>query len=166
MAADGVGEYVVGVPIFNSETQGQTLDSLQVDSTYPYISSITMIAPSPDWFTGFYDFPASSGGTWYSEFTIETTPWDAGTETGTTFSGSNPAEDPVQPIFALTVSTVPDSGVFLDQDGTMVLPVASWACTLVTSDSAPTEAPSGAFEKSLLPFAVVTLFTVVTGLVW
>jgi hypothetical protein len=131
MAAMGVGEYVVGMPQFNNETQMQTLPPLVVTEAYPLASSISMIAPSPDWFSGFYEFSVADGGLWLADFAIETYPWDAGTEDGDTFSQDNAATDPQIPIFQLTIDTVPDNGVFLSPDTTTVLPVARWQCTMM-----------------------------------
>jgi hypothetical protein len=72
----GVSEYVVGEVQFNSDTQQQTLPTVTVTNAYPSMSTITMIAPSPDWFSGFYDFsPISADNLWYSSFVIETYPW-------------------------------------------------------------------------------------------
>ena len=85
-----------------------------------------------DWFTGIYDYaPISASNTWYSEFTIETYPWDAGTEDGDTFSTENPATDPQVAILQLTKDTVPENGVFLSPDMTTVLPVSRITCTAV-----------------------------------
>jgi len=62
-----------------------------------------MIAPSPDWFSGFYDFDPRdpSSNTWYGEFIIETHPWDAGTEIGASYSTSNDPEPTNVPILRL-----------------------------------------------------------------
>jgi len=144
---------VIGSVMFNSQAQQQTLPSLNVTSDLPLISSITMIAPSPDWFSGFYDFDPRdpSSNTWYGEFIIETYPWDAGTETGDSYSLSNDPEPTNVPILRLDEETVPQStGVFLSQDGMAVLPVAEWRCTLLTEPESGPPSFSPSFESPSL----------------
>lgn len=93
---------------------------------------MSIVAPSPDWFTGIYNFYAINidAGAWYGSFDIFSYPWDAGTEMGDTYSIGNESEDPHLPIFQLTADTVPGSGILLDPTGTDVLPVARWYCSL------------------------------------
>jgi len=105
---------------------------------FDMMSSITMVAPSPDWFTGFYNVRPIDDNSmvWLESFEIATYPWDAGTETGDNYGISNPAEDPKAPILRLTKDTVPDNGVLLNSDGTEVLPMATWTCTLKANSCA------------------------------
>jgi hypothetical protein len=114
------------------------LGNIKVDSGHPYMSSVTMIAPSPDWFSGFnaIDLRNIKTGTWYRSISMETFPWDAGTETGDTYQLNNPAENPHIPIFQLTKTTVPQSTMVFKKNGN-VLPVAQWDCSLVSEPSPP-----------------------------
>jgi len=139
--SSSTGDVVVGSVTFNSNTQMQTFDSITMTSTTPYLSTITMIAPSPDWFTGFYDFDAINPDTqtWYREFSLATYPWDAGTEEGNNYSGNNAASNPQEPILLFDENTVPSTGVLLNDSGDDVLPVASWTCTLEQPDPDPIE---------------------------
>mmetsp|Transcript_5372 Transcript_5372/g.7747 ORF Transcript_5372/g.7747 Transcript_5372/m.7747 type:complete len:526 (+) Transcript_5372:296-1873(+) len=134
--SSSTGDVVTGRVTFNSNTQMQTLDRIEMTPTNRQLSTITMIAPSPDWFTGFYDFDAvnSSTQSWLREFIIETYPFDAGTEEGGTYSLGNPPTNPAEPILRLDVDTVPSTGVFLNNSGDEVLPVARWTCTLDQED--------------------------------
>ena len=61
---------------------------------------ITMIAPSPDWFTGasMIELCDYETGMWKDEVTHMAMAYDAGTEMGTGFSGDNEAEAPHKPI--------------------------------------------------------------------
>merc|ERR1740124_615372 len=136
-ASSSVGAMVVGEATFNAEVQMQTFDSITMTPTSPYLSAITMIAPSPDWFTGFYDMNAINADTqtWYSEFTVTTYPWDAGTEEGDTFNPNNDATDPQGSISRLDVNTVPSTGVLLNAMQDDVLPMATWTCRLEDPNS-------------------------------
>ena len=94
-----------------------------------------MAGPSPDWFTGMYNFnPIDQNSQfWYGTFEIATYPWDAGTEKGSTYSINNNSENPHVPIIQLTKDTVPDNGILLDPTREEVLPMAVWTCDLVAS---------------------------------
>lgn len=148
-ANSSVGSYVVGSLTFNSNQQEQTFDNLVVDSNHPMLSTITMIAPSPDWFSGFYDFELfdATTSTWFSNFVLDTYPFDAGTETGGNYSLANTAEDPTLPIDEFTASNPLSTGVFLTLDESTVLPVAQWECTLIADEpgtpvSSPVPSPA------------------------
>jgi hypothetical protein len=95
---------------------GLSWSPLLLDSSHPFISSISMSAPSPDWFTGFYNFPLinDSSDTWYESFEIESYPWDAGTDSGDTYLADNRPIDLPLWIYQLTADTVPPTNVFLD----------------------------------------------------
>lgn len=133
------GDVIVGTLQFlTSDGPTQAFEPILMTANFPYLSTISMAAPSPDWFTGFYNFlpaGASDGGCfWFQSFEIATYPWDAGTEKGGLYSINNDPEDPHEPIFQLTNNTVPDTGVFLDENGTDVLPVAIWKCSIDDSE--------------------------------
>lgn len=115
-----------------SDSHTQTFNGLRLDFVHSYISTISMVGPSPDWFSGFPPFRVidSKTGMWYSSFTIDTYPYDAATDSGTTYKSENAASNPHSFIYPLTAETVPESGVFLVPNGTTVLPVARWTCTV------------------------------------
>lgn len=66
---------------------------------------------------------------WFSNFTIETYAWDAGTDSGITYGSSNQATSPKDDIFQLTKESLPSSNVFLSSDELTVEPVARWSCS-------------------------------------
>eukprot|EP00751_Fragilariopsis_kerguelensis_P050566 CAMPEP_0171033500 /NCGR_PEP_ID=MMETSP0736-20130129/39037_1 /TAXON_ID=186038 /ORGANISM="Fragilariopsis kerguelensis, Strain L26-C5" /LENGTH=216 /DNA_ID=CAMNT_0011476483 /DNA_START=177 /DNA_END=823 /DNA_ORIENTATION=- len=120
------GDIITGEIQYNSKQQEQTLPDIAVTPWFDMLSSITMIAPSPDWYTGFYDVKPvdPSSMVWYESFEIATYPWDAGTDEGDDFNSSDQAEDPHVPIQQLT------EGVLLNPDKAEVLPMATWSCSL------------------------------------
>jgi len=132
-----VGEMVVGSDQFNALNEPQTFQDIRLTSDFPFLSTISMVAPSPDWFSGIPAFRPIDDidGVWYDFFEVATYPWDAGTETGDTYSLSNAIQDPENPITRLTVDTVPENGILLDPTGTIVPPMALWSCTLYQSPS-------------------------------
>jgi hypothetical protein len=136
-AGGATNPVVIGPLLFtqNSERELQ-LPDIQVDESHPFISTISMIAPSPDWFSGFNNFDARdvSANAWYQVFEIETLPWDAGT------MDDNFAPEDAS-ILAFSIDRLPSNGAFASSDGSTVLPVARWTCTLHTPP-APSVAPS------------------------
>mmetsp|Transcript_14509 Transcript_14509/g.40350 ORF Transcript_14509/g.40350 Transcript_14509/m.40350 type:complete len:287 (+) Transcript_14509:109-969(+) len=137
------GATVIGSNQFNGSDPPQTFADIVLTPQFPLLSTITMVAPSPDWFSGFYNVSPITGTNdsskqagkmvWYDSFEIESFPWDAGTETGTTYTINNDPEPTNQPIQQITVATVPSNNILLDPSGTKVLPMANWKCTLVDS---------------------------------
>ena len=142
-----VGESIQGAVQFNSESSYQIFTEITLTPWFNRMSSITMIAPSPDWFTGFsglkpYKRRAKTGSTtWLTSFDVLTYPFDAGTDSGTTYNAGNEAEDPPLAIYELTNETIPttvqidDFGfsinqVFLNSNRNGVEPVGKWKCTL------------------------------------
>ena len=78
--------------------------SLEFNATpeNPLVTLVTMIAPSPDWFVGVMGLDLRPGGRWAEEVSVVLYPWDAGTDSGATYtSGDQPTVPPV-PLFAIT----------------------------------------------------------------
>ena len=71
--------------------------NVEVTQDYSLVSLVTMIAPSPDWFTGIIkmDLCDSSTGMWRDSWNVTMLhPWDAGTDDGTTFTAVNAVTNP------------------------------------------------------------------------
>jgi Spondin_N len=64
---------------------GSTAFEITVDERHPLVSLVTMIAPSPDWFTGAADVRLLENGAWIAEKTLALEAWDAGTDSGATY---------------------------------------------------------------------------------
>jgi hypothetical protein len=120
----------------NSERELQ-LPDVQVDEAHPFVSTIARIAPSSDWFSGFSYFDARdvSANAWYQEFSVETFPWDAGTV------NDNFASE----VASISAHSTDRLGSFVSDDGSTVLPVVRWTCTLQAPPAlsvAPSASPS------------------------
>jgi len=70
---------------------GTTSFIFEVNKSHPYISAISMIAPSPDWFVGIRDVNLHANNEWLEKQTFDLKLYDAGSDTGTTFSADNTA---------------------------------------------------------------------------
>jgi hypothetical protein len=127
-AGGSTNPVVIGPLLFTQNSERELkLPDVQVDESHPFISTITMISPSPDWFSGFTYFDArdASANAWYQEFEVETLPWDAGT------ADDNFASEDAT-IFEYSIDRLPSNGAFASDDGSTVLPLARWTCTLQT----------------------------------
>jgi len=134
---DNNNSYEVGYSKYMSNDPTMKFNNpLKMTSENRYVSVITKMAPSPDWFSGFHDFNAvnENAQTWYKEFTIQTYPYDAGTEDGNTYDTSNSKTSPQQKVSQFTTNNVPN-GIYLNPDGDDILPVAKYTCTLNTYSS-------------------------------
>ncbi len=104
--------------------------------THSLVTLVTMVAPSPDWFTGVSGFSLRENGEWIGSRTVDLFPYDAGTEDGEEFSLSNP---PTSPQGVITL--IRGMGKFSDK------PIATLTFTLQTRqpdpdpDPDPTPAP-------------------------
>jgi hypothetical protein len=84
----------------------------------PVISVVTMIAPSPDWFVGVSGLSLLGDGAWIEQEIVELFPYDAGTDSGSSYtSPDEPTADP-EPIYRIETEpllvdgNVPPLGTF------------------------------------------------------
>ncbi len=74
----------------------------EISQTHPFVTLVSMVAPSPDWFTGVSGLPLFENGQWVDRRSLELAPWDAGTDSGTTFTSADSATTPRLPIARIT----------------------------------------------------------------
>ncbi|CAL8333662.1 unnamed protein product [Gadus morhua 'NCC'] len=68
----------------------------------PLLSLMVKVIPSPDWFVGVDSFSLCEGGQWKQEVTLDLQPFDAGTDSGFTFSSPNYPTVPVENVTRIT----------------------------------------------------------------
>ncbi len=71
-------------------------------STHPYVTLVSMVAPSPDWFVGVSALPLMEDGAWRERVEVQLRVYDAGTDDGRVYTASD--TDPAEPITRLTES--------------------------------------------------------------
>ncbi len=73
-----------------------TLSNVVVSDEFPLLTLVSMIAPSPDWMIAVNSLNLwdANMNKWKESFTVDLFPYDAGTEDGFGYSGSNPATNP------------------------------------------------------------------------
>ena len=77
---------------------GTMTAAFEIEAAHPYVSLATMIAPSPDWFTGVSALPLLRNGEWLDSLTLDLFGWDSGTDSGTTYTAPNADTQPREPI--------------------------------------------------------------------
>jgi hypothetical protein len=79
------------------------IEQVEFDITtgFPYVTVVSMIAPSPDWFVGVDGLPLIANGQWRDEVVVALFPWDAGTDNGASYESGNVDAVPAQPISLL-----------------------------------------------------------------
>lgn len=79
---------------------------------HPLLSFVTMIAPSPDWFTGVADVNLLKDGNWIDGTELTLWAWDSGTDSGRTYQAKDVDTQPQQSVRLLATSHfLTDSGM-------------------------------------------------------
>ncbi|MBC8422695.1 spondin domain-containing protein [bacterium] len=60
-----------------------------VTPDFPLATVVTMVAPSPDWFTGVAGLDLRDGDAWVEELVVDMYPFDAGTDSGASYTAGN-----------------------------------------------------------------------------
>lgn len=75
-----------------------------------WVSVVTMIAPSPDWFVGVSALPLLQEGMWVAELVVPLLPYDAGTDSGASYASSNAPSNPAEMIYAIETEPLRSDG--------------------------------------------------------
>ena len=90
-----------GLPV----SPGTESVEFDVTSPFPFLTLVTMVAPSPDWFVGVSGVPLFANGQWLNEVVYELFPWDAGTDSGATYESDDADIMPQAPISLIQGAT-------------------------------------------------------------
>ena len=71
---------------------------------HSFVTLVSMIAPSPDWFVGVHDLVLLEESGWVEEVVVQLLPFDAGTDSGVTFTSANQVTDPPIAVARIHVS--------------------------------------------------------------
>ncbi len=71
--------------------------NVTVTKTFPMVSAVAMIAPSPDWFAGVADVNLMDGGKWVTKKTVDLFAYDSGGDDGTTYKAPDKDNNPKKP---------------------------------------------------------------------
>ena len=81
-----------------SAAPGTVTTTFEATPAHPLLSFVTMLAPSPDWFTGGADLPLRLDNRWIDETEIVLWAWDSGTDSGQTYDAANADTQPRQSV--------------------------------------------------------------------
>ncbi|MCC3159748.1 spondin domain-containing protein [Hymenobacter sp. 15J16-1T3B] len=102
---------------FNSP--GTFTDTIRLDAAHPLLTVVTMIAPSPDWFAALESENLLVDGQWVARRSVPARAYDAGTDSGPSFTAPNQATMPAESIRPLHLP--PATGTAADGP-----PVGTW----------------------------------------
>jgi hypothetical protein len=89
---------------------GVITTTFDVDARHSSVSFVTMIAPSPDWFTGLAGIDLKAGGTWVERLELALWAWDAGTDSGQTYTAPDADTQPRESVRLLVSPHFFDDG--------------------------------------------------------
>ena len=89
---------------------GSVALEFEISETHPLVTLVSMIAPSPDWFVGVPALPLFENGRWVDERRIDLVPWDAGTDSGSTFASPDVVTTPPQPVSRIVTTPLSPGG--------------------------------------------------------
>uniref|UniRef100_A0AC11CXX3 Uncharacterized protein n=1 Tax=Ovis aries TaxID=9940 RepID=A0AC11CXX3_SHEEP len=95
---------VFSAPAVPSGT-GQTSAELEAHARHSLVSFVVRIVPSPDWFVGVDSLDLCDRGSWREQVAVDLYPYDAGTDSGFTFSSPNFATVPQDTVTEITASS-------------------------------------------------------------
>ncbi|NAS12000.1 spondin domain-containing protein [Poritiphilus flavus] len=75
---------------------------ITVTQEHSLVTLVSMIAPSPDWFVAIEDVDLLSNGTFVEDLTVDAITYDAGTDSGASFTSANDDTDPAENISLIT----------------------------------------------------------------
>eukprot|EP00118_Oscarella_pearsei_P028721 m.2766 g.2766 ORF g.2766 m.2766 type:complete len:479 (+) comp8890_c0_seq1:102-1538(+) len=105
--ANGVLDNMVPPNIPGTAPNGTMQTYIDVNKDHPYVSAVTMVFPSPDWFVGISSIDMCDEYFWKDgPVTFSLAPWDAGTDNGTTFLAPDAATMPHERISLITTDTM------------------------------------------------------------
>ncbi|CAB9522091.1 Spondin-1 [Seminavis robusta] len=121
---------------FVSQTNFVHIPPIEADFTYPYLSMMAGMQPSPDWYTGFYSYWLIDeySRTWYDHIKIQVKPWDAGTDAGQTYTALESDLDPPLNAERFIPRNAPPGGELLDPTGETIPNVGELECFLVVGE--------------------------------
>ncbi len=106
--------------------------SLQFDITqqFPQLTLVSMLAPSPDWFVGVGNFDLFRYGRWRDGVTVTLFTYDAGTDSGSSYTSANLDTVPAEPVVKIDTPPLADATGYQP-------PVGTYSLTIVSVDGRP-----------------------------
>jgi hypothetical protein len=97
----GRAEFVLSGGALNTSPGAISMD-FDISQTFPLVTLVTMVAPSPDWFVGVSGLALFENSAWVETRTVTVYAYDAGTDSGESYSSPDRATSPREPISRLS----------------------------------------------------------------
>ena len=110
VAAGGIGS-----------SPGSISVTVTVSQSFPLLTLVSMIAPSPDWFVGVHGLSLLENDLWLNRKEVDLLAYDAGTDSGATYAAPNSATEPRESIARLEDSLFVSGGGVAPPLGTLVI---------------------------------------------
>ena len=143
--ATGVGEYRVNALTRVNPSPDTITTTFEISESHPYLSLVSMIAPSPDWFVAMKGVNFFENGEWVESKIIQFDPYDSGSDDGATFASPNLTTTPLQGITPLT-----DGPLFANDQ---IASLGSWRFERIDNNRT-CEVNGGAIEGGPFQFCV------------
>lgn len=104
---------------------------ITVSPSLPYLSTATMLAPSPDWFTGLDAWPLCKDGEWVKEMSQDVNAYDAGTDLGPGFLSEDMPNAVKSEIFSFGGVMPPEASIFYNPSTGMIAPIGTISVELI-----------------------------------
>jgi len=109
--ANLANQYISGIGGLSNAVGTFTKNNLLVSEDYPYITLVSMVAPSPDWFIAVNSENLRSGNNsinngWKDTYTIDVFAYDAGTDDGVDYESGNSPSIPREGVFMITEAPI------------------------------------------------------------
>ncbi len=107
LSGDGIGS-----------SPGEVVLTFEISQQHPFVTLVSMIAPSPDWFVGVSKLSLIANGQWLEHLVVPLFAYDAGTDSGTRYISPNSDTQPragiqrIEILPFLVESEVPSIGTF------------------------------------------------------
>jgi hypothetical protein len=108
IAAGSADQVITGDDVDRSP--GSTSLEFEMRREFPLVTMVTMVAPSPDWFVGVTGLALFENGVWTPARGVELVAWDAGTDSGATFTSADRATSPPALISRILSAPLAPSG--------------------------------------------------------
>ena len=95
--------------------------SVNVSEAFPAITLSSMVAPSPDWYVAIVNINLLENGVFVDEKSVPIEVYDAGTDSGTTYTSANAITSPQSPIGLLTAPPLGNGSIVNPIIGTAVI---------------------------------------------
>lgn len=117
----GTAQTLLSGPGLGTSPASTSLE-FDISQAFPLVTLVAMVAPSPDWFVGVSGLPLLQNGQWVDQLRVDLYGFDAGTDSGATYSAPDQETTPRMPIARLKYP--------LESDG-VVLPLGTFTFSRV-----------------------------------